>query len=493
MRLTEGVRFFPLSAVALVLAVSAASGSSSRSPLDRSFGVRGKVTTRIGENSDASAASLQPDGKLVVIGTSWTGGNYDLALARYRRSGSLDTGFGRRGLVTTDFGSSYDEASAGAVLRDGKILVAGSTSHGTSGGLALARYLPSGSLDKSFGTDGRVIVPDCGARALLPQSNGKLLVGSGSNHGVVLCRLNPDGSLDTTFGAGGRVTTDFGFGFGTAVRSLVLQADGRIVAAGTSFGHETSQWAIARYLPDGRLDETFGAGGKLQLFAAALTGTYVAAIGAQSGGKIVVVGNGDDGRPTLIRLDRDGSLDPEFGKDGVAKPWGLVDWYPTAMHIGPDDKIVVAGGTWGGGTDGGFALVRFRSDGALDHRFWDAGQVVTQIGPHHDIANALVVRRDGKLVLVGTAQGPAPNGEPETFALARYLPPFTCRVPSVQGLRLAQARRALTRAGCATGRIERVTSAYAKRGRVIAQLPRAGVRAPELTPVRLVVSLGRPR
>jgi len=80
----------------------------------------------------------------------------------------------------------------------------------------------------------------------------------------------------------------------------------------------------------------------------------------------------------------------------------------------------------------------------------------------------------------------APNGEPETFALARYLPPFTCRVPSVRGVRLAQARRALTRAGCATGRIERVYSARARRGRVIAQLPRAGVRAPELTPVRLL-------
>lgn len=485
------MRALPLVAAILLLAVSAAGAYSGpdRGPLDHSFGAGGKVTTRIGENSDARAASLQSDGKLVVIGTSRTGDKDDFAVARYRRSGSLDPNFGRRGIVTTDFGGNYDGALAGAVLRDGKILVAGYSYDGTSGGLALARYLPSGSLDMSFGKGGRLTVPACyTAQALVLQRDGKIIVGGGP----LLCRLNRDGSLDSTFGTGGKTLFDFGLR-SSAVRGLVVQADGKIVAAGRSSGHEYSEWALARYLPDGRLDQTFGVGGKLRLFGAALSNSFAAAISAQSAGKVVVVGSGDGDGATLIRLDGDGSLDATFGTDGVAKPSGLIAWYPTAMHVRPDGKIVVVGGTWGDGRDGSFALVRFRPNGALDGRFWDAGQVVTQISPRYDAAHALVVRRDGKLVLVGTATGPALNGDGATFALARYLPPYTCRVPSVQGMRLARARRALSQAGCATGLVKRVFSARVRLGRVIAQRPRAGVRGPELSPVLLVVSRGRLR
>jgi uncharacterized delta-60 repeat protein len=236
--------------------------------LDASFGVGGKVTTDFGESSDlANALVLQPDGKLVVAGVAGgTGvsGFFDFALARYRPDGSLDASFGMGGKVTTDLGGG-DEAFALVLQPDGKLVVAGSTGVSTNA-VALARYLPDGSLDPTFGTDGKVIdIEDAGeARALVLQPDGKLVAAGFSQVGpdfgdFALARYRPDGSLDPTFGVGGKVTTDFGdqdFAF-----ALVLQSDGKLVAAGTSQSlNVPDDFALARYLLDGSLDPTFGTG-----------------------------------------------------------------------------------------------------------------------------------------------------------------------------------------------------------------------------------------
>jgi uncharacterized delta-60 repeat protein len=114
----------------------------------------------------------------------------------------------------------------------------------------LARYLPDGRLDPTFGTEGLVTVNAGFAHALVLQPDGKLVTtGSG------LTRCLPDGRLDPTFGVGGRVTTDF------LALTLVRQPDGKLVAAGGSGPFETSDFALARYLPEGRLDASFGVGG----------------------------------------------------------------------------------------------------------------------------------------------------------------------------------------------------------------------------------------
>jgi len=98
--------------VALTLVGSGASATSTARPLDRGFGKDGKVTTRIGEESDARGAALQPDGKVVVAGETRTGDNWDFAVVRYRRNGALDLGFGTRGVTTTDFGGTSENGEA---------------------------------------------------------------------------------------------------------------------------------------------------------------------------------------------------------------------------------------------------------------------------------------------------------------------------------------------------------------------------------------------
>ena len=111
--------------------------------LDESFGNGGIATIPIGSGNDGgSSAAVQSDGKILVAGDSFNGTNEDFAIVRYNSNGSLDTGFGSGGKVTTQIGSSDDGGSSAAVQSDGKILVAGDSFNGTNYDFAIVRYWP---------------------------------------------------------------------------------------------------------------------------------------------------------------------------------------------------------------------------------------------------------------------------------------------------------------------------------------------------------------
>jgi uncharacterized delta-60 repeat protein len=216
--------------------------------VDNTFGTLGLVTTDFGGSVDrAFAMALQPDGKLVVAGDS----DANFALARYNSNGSLDPGFGAGGKVITTFGG-IDQASAVTLQPDGKIVVAGQTDTGVSIDFALARYMPDGSLDGAFGSGGRVTTnftgtsDDLGSAVAL-QSDGKIVVGGASNGNFALARYTPGGILDTAFGTAGTVTTNLGGE--DALHALALQPDGAIVAVGES----ADRFALARYQAFGPL------------------------------------------------------------------------------------------------------------------------------------------------------------------------------------------------------------------------------------------------
>ena len=190
--------------------------------LDTTFSTDGKVTTAIGSREDAAyAVAVQSDGKIVAAGKGDSGTaqedpNADFAVVRYTTAGALDNGFSTDGKVITDIGTnSVDEARAVAIQSDGKIVVAGSS----GGDFAVVRYTTAGALDTTFSTDGKVTT-DIGtnsvdwATAVAIQSDGKIVVAGyvgdiedGGEFAVV--RYNTDGSLDTTFGGDGKVTTGF--------------------------------------------------------------------------------------------------------------------------------------------------------------------------------------------------------------------------------------------------------------------------------------------
>ncbi|MGH9763885.1 MAG: delta-60 repeat domain-containing protein, partial [Blastocatellia bacterium] len=250
--------------------------------LDQGFGSGGKQTADFFGNADeASAIVIQTDGKIVAAGSAQHTGDSassDFALARYNTDGSLDQGFGAGGKLTTDFFANLDSANAVAIQPDGKIVLVGIVYHSSTGAAAdfgLARYNPDGSLDQGFGAGGKLATDFFGnsdnATGVAIQPDGKVVVAGDAHRSdasttgdFALARYNPDGSLDQNFGAGGKQTTVF-FGNGDAAVAVAIQTDGRILVAGLALlgaSASTLNFALARYNQDGSLDQSFGSGGK---------------------------------------------------------------------------------------------------------------------------------------------------------------------------------------------------------------------------------------
>jgi uncharacterized delta-60 repeat protein len=315
---------------------------------DPSFGVGGTVTTDfLGSSDDAYAVIEQPDGALVAAGRTITPdlGDADFALARYRRDGSLDTGFGSGGKVHTDFGGTFDVVKAMVRQRDGKIVVAGNTqNYPVSDDFALARYNPNGTLDTSFGAGGKVVTKFSGnsaATALVLQNDGKLVAAgetSTDSFDFALARYNTNGTLDTSFDHDGMVVTDFGGADRAA--ALLIDNAGKIVAAGGSGTPLSSAVALARYRGDGSLDRTFGVDGMVTTEMDSATATAVVAQGA----KLLVGAIG--GAFTLARYHRDGTLDRSFGTNGVlATYFGSSSTQLAALALDGRGRAVAAGTT----------------------------------------------------------------------------------------------------------------------------------------------------
>lgn len=225
--------------------------------------------TSAGRGDQAHDAALLPDGGIVAVGETDAPGiqKQDFALARYNPDGTLDTSFGNGGIVRTDFGAlSDDDARALAIQPDGKIVVAGTAGED----IALARYMPNGSLDPTFGSSG-VTITDLGfedvANGVALTPGGGILIagytiGTKLNNDFLLVRYGPNGSLDRGFGTLGVVKTDFGAGDDFA-EDLAIDASGRIVVVGRATTATIFDMALARYNADGMPDTAFANQGTL--------------------------------------------------------------------------------------------------------------------------------------------------------------------------------------------------------------------------------------
>ncbi|HEY2934301.1 MAG TPA: delta-60 repeat domain-containing protein [Acidobacteriota bacterium] len=340
---------------------------NSNGDLDSTFGNAGKV---IGDPMLAAAVAIQTNGKIVLggtisvlNGTPGSGSSSDFALIRYNIDGTIDPSFGSSGKVTTGFGGdgSTDVLAAMVIQSDGRIVVAGT-----------AR--------QDFG----------------------------------LARYESDGTLDFTFGSAGKVTTDF-FGLTDEAYALAIQSDGRIVVSGIAYRNNSgsTNFGLARYNSDGTLDSSFGSGGKVTTeltpyanFARAVTiqadGKIVAA-----GSALIVPGHTNDFDFALVRYNSDGTLDPGYGIGGkVITNWGTMD-IAYASALDAQGRILLAGSA-----NGDFAIARYNTDGSLDFTFGNNGKVTTDFAGGTDDLSAMVLQADRKIVLAGTDQN--------DFALARY-------------------------------------------------------------------------
>ncbi|CAA9479757.1 MAG: FIG005080: Possible exported protein [uncultured Solirubrobacteraceae bacterium] len=402
-----------LFACALALAlVGEAQGAPGE--LDNSFSGDGKQITDFAGGFDAGGdLAVQRDGKIVVAGGARrsdvpSSENFDFAVARYHVDGSLDDSFSGDGKQTTDFGD-HDSGSAVAVQADGKILVAG-----TSGfDLAVVRYNADGTLDASFGSGGKLTTDfangvDAG-QAIALQADGRIVV-AGSSHGdFALARYNADGSLDSSFSGDGKQTTFFNGG-GSAV---AIQADGKIVIAGHSWQGDGRgyDFAVARYDADGSLDSSFtGDGSQMTDFSGNDDGG--GAVAVQGDGRIVVVGAAHGAGFALARYNADGSLDNSFSGDGTqTTSFGGFRDGGAGVALQADGRIVVAGSS-----HDDFALARYHVDGSLDSSFAVDGKQRTDVGGH-DAGGAVALQADGRIVVAGFS---GTFAEGYDFSLARF-------------------------------------------------------------------------
>lgn len=422
-------------AVALFVVLLIGGEARAVGELDMTFGTNGKVVSDLfGVAEGAAAMGVQADGKLVVAGSVLASSEtrLDFVVARYHGDGDLDTTFGAAGRSRTDFQRDNDGALAMAMQTDGKIVVAGFTlSDFDDSDFALARYDSNGSLDASFGSDGKITLDFFGgideANAVVIQADGKIVVGGfafnrdGVTNYFALARFNADGSPDTGFGENGKLITDFGGRFNAEeINALALQDDGKLIAAGFVVAGNGTEFALARYHRNGSLDASFGENGRqmINVFASL---DEVNALAVQENGGILIAGSASSGASdrdfVLARCNANGSLDASFGNNGMAviEFFGGID-EAYALALQADGGIVVAGGASVGGNRN-FAIAKYRGTGALDTGFDTDGKVTTDFFVGFDVARAVAVLSNGNIVVVGMAS----NGNDTDFALARYL------------------------------------------------------------------------
>jgi uncharacterized delta-60 repeat protein len=394
----------------------------------------GIVTTDIGLNSSdwVTGLILLSDGKIMVYGRT----DNDFALTRYNSDGSFDASFGNSGIVTTDFGLNSSAWVTGlTLLSDGKIMVYGETDVGSDIDFALARYNSDGSLDATFGNNGKVTT-DINLHSVdyldtvSLQSDGNILVaGSSRNTGgfnSAMVRYNSDGSLDTSFSYDGKVTPNIDWIGITEGNCLTVLQNGQILLAGDSdeIGFYYPDFTLLRYNSNGSLDSTFGSAGKVTTDIGLHSYDSMTSMTLQSDGKILAagvikqhLGTNSDWDFALVRYNSNGSLDSSFGSGGkVITDIGLhSDDYMGSMTLQNDGKILSAGYT-DNSFDSDLALVRYNSDGCLDASFGNGGIVTTNIGLH-DEADSMTLQSDGKILIVGYQRV---DGCDSNFFLIRY-------------------------------------------------------------------------
>lgn len=399
-------------ALLLPLPLTAAVGD-----LDPTFGAAGKVVTSIGPgNDEALAVAVYPDGKILVVG-SYNNVSTHMAMARYNPNGSLDTSFGVGGTSMVPLGFTYDDARGVILQPNGKIIVVGTefTSAATSYDCFLARFEANGNaLDASFGTGGKVVkdfghndFDFCGAIALQP--DGKILFGgyttnpgAPSYEDFALARYNANGTPDSTFDTDGALTTNNNSQ--DDIRDLAVLGNGNIVAGGISnYAAANIDFVVLVYGPTGALlkNEHLNFNNYFD---------WLTDLAIDPAGRILVAGYSFDGSSddhfSVARYLPDVTLDAGFGTGGKAIfQIGNNDGQPgVSLALQQSGKILLAGSSIiAPSISRDFAIARLNDNGLPDAGFGSAGKVIVNIGtdPNEDIVRDMGLQPDGKILVAG--------------------------------------------------------------------------------------------
>jgi uncharacterized delta-60 repeat protein len=414
--------------------------------LDPGFGTNGKAITDVNSGSDvAKEVFVQADKKIVVAGAS----NGNFALVKYNGDGSIDTSFGSNGKVVTTFATGINAVVT--QQSDGKFVVSGanSTVPDSAKLLTVNRYNSNGSLDTSFGNNGQVttdflsLAPNgittiaVDPQDIIQQKDGKIIVGGvlsdttprpGGFSRVVLSRYNLDGSLDTSFGTNGKLV-----GSGNRLSRILLQDDGQIVTVGTDvsgFPIPSSNAILNRYSSNGSLNTSFDT--TSSIFGSRRSFALFRDAVIQGDGKIITASDNN----TLFRYNTNGSLDSSFGTNGKAIVNLGSSINQASIVIQNDGKIITGGFISSSDVRPSnlFGVVRYNSDGTLDTTFGDGGKIIRDFGlidndfnvTNEGLSSTLKLQPDGSIVIVGTTgklnnSGTLNDLGTFDFEIARYL------------------------------------------------------------------------
>lgn len=332
---------------------------------DNSFGTNGSVVTALGSNSDIGRRIvIQSDGKILACGSSDAGGNYQFAAVRYNTNGSLDLSFGTGGkILTSVIGDS--RCSSIVLQADGKFILGGAINASSMAGeFAMVRYNSNGTIDTGFGVGGTVTTDVStgyfdGIENMVLQADGKVVVvgryltpktSNTYRTSIAILRYNTNGTIDNTFGVNGKqLISPSDFSYPSSVK---LQPDGKIVVNATADSLST----IIRLNTSGNYDTSFGSGG---VSSSKLIGSVGFAsfylpgeIVIHPSSKLLVVGTEysltQTNAPSIITcFNANGTIDSGFGINGIITTGctrlGIESFVPLALQS--DGKLVTGSAT----------------------------------------------------------------------------------------------------------------------------------------------------
>jgi len=321
---------------------------------DDSFGAAGVVTTAIGDFTGGMVVRAARDGRLLVGGLDSPDGELlRIALFAYTSEGALDAGFGSGGTLVVDTAPDTSLVSDVVELADGDFLIVGDriAAAPAPGSLLINRVTAAGELDPNFTITGPVLSPN----ATLLDGEGRLVVAGvkrDTDLQSFIARYLPDGSPDASFGGDGVVETNVVAGQPDLMSGLVELESGQLLVTGHAVEGETGFLTQLRYNPDGALDPTFGDGGiVIGATPMLVAGNGMAAVDAL--GRSVVAGSSqldDPGVLTAVaRILPDGTIDTTFGDSGLVNvqfgqgQFGASE--ASGIGIDPDGRIVVSAHT----------------------------------------------------------------------------------------------------------------------------------------------------
>lgn len=322
--------------------------------LDPTFGTGGIVTTHLGDYGTGYAVTLQDDGMIVAAGYCNIGSDQYFVLVRYTTAGVLDAAFGAGGIVKTAVASDPVAHAVAIQEDGKIVIAGYSYGAATGTNVTMARYTSAGVLDASFGVGGIVVTPisDEGdyAHTVLIQDDGKIMIGGGGKTPdeeffFAVLRYNADGTLDTSFASDGVAAKTMST-YSAEGAAMRVQADGSFVVAGYADVDDVGCFAMTRFTAAGELDATFGTGGVVTTPIGEWASANALAI--QADGRIVLAGTAtvdSDDRFALARYTSNGILDPSFGTAGTLTTAIGDTSTANALAIQADGKAVTAGGS----------------------------------------------------------------------------------------------------------------------------------------------------